>query len=77
MDKLLNLLYTTSTNIIKECLWCFSNISAGPASHVDKFVESDAFERVMHLGQSRNNDIKKEAIFVLCNSVTNSDIIIL
>ena len=47
LDKLTDILYANNTNLIKECLWAFSNITAGPPRHIGLFVESKACERVM------------------------------
>ena len=73
LDQLTNLMYQTNHNIVKESLWALSNISAGPCSHVERFVQSDVFERVQSLTTSPNIDIRKEATFVMCNAVTGSD----
>jgi len=73
MDKLTNLLYQTNSNVIKESLWAVSNITAGPVSHVERFVESDAFDRVASLSKNSNIDIRKESLFVLCNAITGAD----
>ena len=68
------MLYQTNHNIIKESLWALSNISAGPSSHVDRFVHSEGvFSRVQALTTSPNIDIRKEALFVMCNAVTGAD----
>lgn len=74
LDKLNSLLYQSNSNIIKECLWTFSNITAGPTHHVEKFLESDTFERVLMLCDSRNIDIRKEAIFVIAHSIDSADV---
>lgn len=76
LDKLTSLLYQSSSTIIKETLWAFSNITAGPQSHVEKFVNSDAFDRIMILTESRNIDIRKESLYVMCNAITGSDLVI-
>lgn len=34
LDKLTSLLYQSNSNIIKECCWALSNISAGPQAHI-------------------------------------------
>lgn len=73
LDQLANILYQTSSNLIKESLWALSNISAGPCSHVERFVHCDAFDRVQSLTKSPNIDIRKEALFVMCNAVTGAD----
>lgn len=74
VDKLTSLLYQTNSNTVKEALWGFSNITAGPNQHIKKFVDSDAFDRVIMLACSRNLDLRREALFVLCNSVTGADL---
>jgi len=60
--------------LIKEALWCFSNITAGPVSQVEAFVMSDAFDRVFALTDSRNIDLRKESLFVIINALTGSDL---
>lgn len=72
-DKLTNILYATSANLTKECLWALSNITAGPARHINKFVESTAFPRVMDLCSSFNIDLRKESLWVLVNAITGGD----
>ena len=67
------LLYQSNSNIIKEALWCFSNITAGPPSQVEQLVKNDAFERIFILTDSRNIDIRKESLFVLINAITGCD----
>lgn len=74
LDRLTNLLYQTSTVIIKEALWSFSNITAGPVYHVEKFVQSDAFDRILVLTESTNIDFRKEALFSMANAVTGADL---
>jgi hypothetical protein len=74
LERLNSLLYQSNSNIIKECLWAFSNVAAGPCGHIQKFVDSDAFERVLLLTESRNMDIRKEALYVMCHTVTGSDV---
>lgn len=76
LDKLTNILYQSNSNIIKECLWGFSNITAGPSTHVAKFVESDAFDRILFLCESTNIDIRKESLFVMANAVTQGDMFV-
>ena len=36
-------------------------------------MESHAFERILSLCSNRNNDIRKEAMFCICNAVTGAD----
>ena len=72
-DKLTVLLYQSNSNVLKECLWTFSNITASTSIHVAKFVESNAFDRVVFLTENKYLDLKKEAIWVLTNALTNGD----
>jgi hypothetical protein len=74
ISQLTNILMQTSAPIIKEALWSFSNITAGPCHHVTAFVNSNAFDRILCLTESRNIDFKKEALFVMCNSITGADL---
>ena len=67
------LLYQSNSNIIKEALWCFSNITAGPPSQVEQLVMNDSFDRIFVLTDSRNVDLRKESLFVLINAITGSD----
>lgn len=76
LDKLFQLLFTSSTQMIKEALWVISNITAGPANHVDSVVKSDLFERICVLTESKNLEIRKEALFVLCNGITGADVVV-
>lgn len=73
IDKLTSMLYQSNSNIIKECLWAFSNITAGPGTHIEKFIQSAAFERIIFLTESKNIDHRKEAMWVLCNAITGAD----
>lgn len=74
ISGLTGLLMQTSTPVIKEALWSFSNITAGPCLHVKAFAESNAFDRILVLSESRNLDLKKEALLVLTNAVTGADV---
>jgi len=74
LSKLTTLLYQSNSTTIKEALWAFSNITAGPVSHCEQFIDSDAFDRVMVLTESRNIDVRKESLFVICNTITSSDL---
>lgn len=73
LDKLTNLLYQNNSNIIKECLWGFSNISAGSSAHIESLVDCEAFVRIKYLAQSTNIDLRKESLWVICNSITGAD----
>ena len=69
-----DLLYQSSSNVIKECLWCFSNIVAGPGTHIIQFVNSEAFDRVLFLSESKNLDVRKESVHVISHSITGADV---
>lgn len=43
-------------------------------SHVEKFVRSDLFDRICILTESRSIEIRKEALYALCNALTSADI---
>jgi hypothetical protein len=73
-EKLTSVLYATNANIIKECCWAFSNICAGPVRHIKHFLESPAFERMIHICSSYNLDHRKEALWVICNAITGADV---
>lgn len=74
MDSLTQMLYQSNSTIIKESLWAVSNITAGPVSHVEKFIESPLLERIMFLTENRNIDNRREALFCLCNAITGADV---
>lgn len=74
VDKLTNILYQSNSNIIKECLWAFSNISAGTSDQAKAILEAPAFERIIHLAESKNIDNRKEAMWVVANCLTQVDI---
>jgi hypothetical protein len=63
-------LYQSNSNIVKECLWAFSNISAGTGEQAKAIIESPAFERIMYLAESKNIDNRKEAMWVVANCLT-------
>ncbi len=73
LDKLVNLLYQSNSNLIKEALWALSNITAGPVNHIERFVTSDCFERVLFMTENKNIELRKESLFVLCNALTGAD----
>lgn len=75
VDKLTSILYQSNSQLIKEALWGFSNITAGPGSHIEAFINNSAFDRVVMLTASKNIDIRKESLYVICNSITGSDVI--
>jgi hypothetical protein len=58
--------------LIKETLWSFSNIAASNSEYAEAFVRSGALERVLYLTDNSNIDLKKEALWVICNAVTTS-----
>ena len=41
---------------------------------MERFVQSDAFDRILVLTESRNLDFRKEALFVMVNAITGSDL---
>jgi importin subunit alpha-1 len=73
LERLTNLLYQSNSNVIKECLWGFSNITAGPNSHIERFANSDAYSRIKYLASSHNIDLRKESLWVICNAITGAD----
>lgn len=67
------MLFSSNSNVIKECCWALSNIAAGTQLHIQRMVESEAFARILSLAHSKNIDNKKEALWVICNSITGAD----
>jgi len=76
LTPITNIMYSSNANLIKECCWALSNITAGPASHIEAFLDSPAFNRTLDLTKSFSIDHRKEAIWVLVNSITGSDVVI-
>lgn len=70
LDALTPMLFQSNSNIIKETLWAFSNVTASAENHCEAFVNSKAVERVLYLTQSTNIDHRTEALWVLCNCIT-------
>ena len=73
LDKLTQILYSTNSNLVKECCWALSNICAGPPEHIEQLVANPVFDRIIFLAASFNIDHKKEAMWVICNSITGSN----
>jgi importin subunit alpha-1 len=47
LTPLTAIMNSNSSNMIKECCWAISNITAGPTGHIDSFIESEAFNRII------------------------------
>lgn len=75
LDRLTNLLYTSSKNVIKECLWIISNICGGSSGHVTQIVSHDIFEKIVTISEGNNLELKKEAVWVITNAISLSDLI--
>jgi hypothetical protein len=73
LDKMHGILLSSSTNVVKECLWAFSNITAGPQFHVEKVLESASLDRILQLTKSPNIDLRKESLWVFCNGISGVD----
>jgi hypothetical protein len=76
LDKMHSILLSTSTNVIKECLWAFSNITAGPQIHVEKVLGSASLDRILYLTKSPNIDLRKESLWVFTNGITGCDMMV-
>lgn len=76
LTPLNNIMNSNSSNMIKECCWALSNITAGPASHIEAFVDSEIFNRIIQLTKSYSIDNRKEAVWVLVNGITGADTIL-
>jgi hypothetical protein len=59
---------------VKEMLWSISNITAGSREHI-KFVINDPVMKVIFdLCKNVELDIRKEAVWIICNSITGGDL---
>jgi hypothetical protein len=57
-----NIMCSTNANLIKGCCWALSYITAGPASHIEAFLDSPAFNKTLDLTKSYNIKPRKHAI---------------
>jgi importin subunit alpha-1 len=70
VDKVINILYSPSHNLVKEGLWTLSNFCASGPNYCSTFVKSSAMHRALNLAKSGNIDIQEEALWALGNAVT-------
>ena len=73
LNSLHNISTVGHTNIIKELLWILSNLMAGPPSHINAVLESPLIDRVIILTSSNNIELRKEALWCVCNALTTGD----
>lgn len=62
-----------NTNIQKEVLWILSNLMAGPPAHIIAVLDSPLIDRVYILTNSTNIELRKEALWCICNAITTGD----
>ncbi len=44
---------------------------------MEQFVRSDLFDRICVLTESKNLEIRKEALFAVSNAITGADVVVL
>lgn len=61
-------------NFSKEGCWALSNVTASTSDHIQRFIESPAFDIVLHVTLNPRGaiDTKREGLWVLCNAITGS-----
>jgi importin subunit alpha-1 len=67
---LLPLLSSPKKSIRKEAAWTISNISAGTKEQLEAIINSDIFPRIINMILHDDFEIKKEAIWAVCNAVS-------
>ena len=58
IDKLTSLCYSARHQIVKECCWAFSNLTASGIQYAQAFVKSSAFSRICILAMNDNIDTR-------------------
>ena len=72
-ENLLSLTYASSTNIVKETLWAFSNLAAGSPQHAAKiFTNQTVSNRILVLMSSPSAILASEASWVMANAITTA-----
>ena len=62
-----------SLQIVKECLWAFSNITAGSEDHIRMFLSCETLvEKILQMMNSLSNEIKREAILTFTNLIATT-----
>jgi hypothetical protein len=69
-DKACKALFSEKQNI-KICLWGLSNIVLEEAFADHFFSQEQVFSRTMQLMQSKNQELRSEAAFVMTNAITS------
>lgn len=61
-------------SVTREVCWALSNITAGSPHQVTKVIDSEIFKRVIDIAlSSKQPDVKREALWVICNATTETD----
>jgi importin subunit alpha-1 len=68
-----SLFHTGNAAVIKEILWVISNMCAGSSCDVAKIVKHSIFEKIMIMSEHTSLDLKKEAMYVITNSIIIAD----
>lgn len=59
---------------MREACWALSNLTAASTDSIDRFIESPCYPQVLEIAMNTTlkRDVRKEANWVLCNSITGS-----
>lgn len=64
-------LTSTSSKMIIESLWCFSNILAGPISHISYVFQIDAIPLIISfIDPTQQIKVQREALFCISNALS-------
>eukprot|EP01130_Rhizamoeba_saxonica_P004257 TRINITY_DN1744_c2_g1_i2.p1 TRINITY_DN1744_c2_g1~~TRINITY_DN1744_c2_g1_i2.p1 ORF type:complete len:455 (-),score=85.83 TRINITY_DN1744_c2_g1_i2:90-1454(-) len=70
------LLKYESMSIVRESCWALSNLAAGPIEHIHILCESEIIPLVVHTAlHSQRLEVKREALWVLCNMTSGGEYI--
>lgn len=70
IDKLIQILFSQSEEVVKEGLWTLSNLMANGNEQTSAFVNSSTANRVITLSTNMDVNLRNEAQWVLTNVIT-------
>jgi hypothetical protein len=70
VNALIPLLKSPKKSIRKETAWTMSNITAGTPEQLNAMIQSTAFADIINVINHDDIEVKKEAIWAICNAVS-------
>ncbi len=61
---------SSDSNVLKECCWTISNITAGTAPQIQQVLESGAVPLLLHLMEEGEFNVKKETAWTVSNAIS-------